>query len=296
MKNTPAPAKRSALPIKYLNPLYNTRFIWLSISVVLTIILFLDLFSFPTMPLAFIIFFISTGLFSYTTRSYKANALLNWAESIGAVMLKPGNQELATIINYQPFSNITRGNGPLDSLTINNIVKIGSVTSYGTVTISITGTFKEQNFTAFEFKYTEKSAHTGISDKSESSTRTESTQYYNAILLSIPLLADQSQVILSTDDPVSKLTGKDIELESTEFNKAYSLQSNNPRLAVNLLNPELINFLNNYKTEKGYLYQTAIWEEDHFAILQNKPLSVKLLEDKLELGINILKHFPNHLK
>ena len=124
----------------------------------------------------------------------------------------------------------------------------------------------------------------------------ESTQYYNAVLLSIPLLADQSQVILSTDDPVARLTIKDIELESTEFNKAYSLQSNNPRLAVDLLHPELIDFLNDYKAEKGYLYQTDIWEEDRLAIIQNRPLSVKLLEEKLDLGINILKHFPEHLK
>lgn len=288
--NTPTPAKKSALPSNYLNPLYNTRYIWLSISVALTIILFLDLFSFPTMPLAIIIFFISTGLFSYTTRSYKANALINWSESIGAVMLKPGNQELASTINYRPFSSQAMEGGLLDSLIINNVAQISSVASYGKVTISITGKFNEQNFTAFEFKYTEKTR------KSESPGKSESIEYYNAILLPISLLPNHSQVVLSTDDPVSRLTGKDIELESTEFNKTYSLQSNNPRLAVDLLNPELINFLNTYKAEKGYLYQTAIWEEDRFAIFQNKPLSVKLLEEKLELGINILKLFPNHLK
>ena len=287
MKNTPAPAKKSALPTKYLNPLYNTRYIWLSVSVVLTIILFIV--SLPTMPFAYIIFFIAIGLFGYTTSSYKANALINWSESIGAVMLKPGNQELATIINYQPFTNQANGGGLLGSLVINSAIQINLKGSYGNVSISITGTFKEQNFTAFEFKYKEKTG------KSGSTTETESTQYYNAILLPIPLLADDSQVILSTDDPVGRLTGKDIELESTEFNKAYSLQSNNPRLAVDLLHPELIDFLNTYKVEKGYLYQTVIWEEDRLAIIQNKPLSVKLLEEKLDLGINILKHFPNHL-
>lgn len=287
MKNTPTPAKKSGLPTKYLNPLYNTRYIWLSVSAVLAIILFIAM---PFVPFAHIIFFIAIGLFGYTTSSYKANALVNWSEAIGAVMLKPGNQELATIINYHPFSNQAKGGGLLGSLAINSLVEINLKGSYGNVSISITGTFKEQNFTAFEFKYKEKTGTTG------SSTERESDQYYNAILLPMPLLAENSQVVLTTEDGISKMTGKDIELESTEFNKAYSLQSNNPRLAVDLLHPELIDFLNDYKKEKGYLYQTVIWEEDHFAIIQNRPLSVKLLEEKLDLGINILKHFPNHLK
>lgn len=216
-----------------------------------------------------IAFLVALLVFSLWSSSKRHELLKTWATERGWSYAK-SDSSLVHRWDTVPFRS-GRGNGPKAT----NVMWGPTVLPNG----------QSREVLTFTFTYTVTS---GSGDNQTSTT-------YNHHVLAIFLGVTTPDLTLTPETFSSKVSkffgGQDIQFESESFNKAWRIESNNPRFAHDIVHPRMMEHLMQPQFKK----LSVVFPGDCVLVFNDRSLNQDLVDTLIAIATSVIDRIPSHV-
>lgn len=149
----------------------------------------------------------------------------------------------------------------------------------------ITGTYDARRFEAFDYSYTTTSTSTDAQGHTTTHTETHS---FSVVALEVGVTLPRLEVAPEhwLGRMVGRLTNRDIELESEDFNRAFTVTCPDRKFASDVLHPQMMEFLLGHR-DLGWRFQDGA-----LLVVRGGSHSPAEVEAKLGITDGILDRVP----
>ena len=209
--------------------------------------------------IAFACFVVLVGILGYVKDKQRREGLASWAASKGWSYERTDTSGLVGRFDGTPF-------GTGSSRRATNVVR---------------GTYDGRSMLAYDYRYTTSSTN---SDGTSSSTTHQFSVLVTELGVAFPELSVTPEGMIKRF--FGRLTNTDIELESEEFNRAFTVNCSDRKFASDVLNPQMMELL---------LQQPEVawrFNQGCLLIIRSGEHTITELEAKLAWMDEILDHVP----